>query len=933
MDPPRFPTTARQAPGGGGGVSVSSPPPSLPDSSTAPAAIKPVYPNHDPGHCAPDAAAMTDRTDHATASGARSAHASSVAYSALRPLVTAGLAGPAGASLLQQTAAAHATTVASTKVSPAASSSTPSTTSTSSSQRHYSAQPSPASVSSWSPTNRLGRSPLTMPSPASARSPRGAPAAATTTARGGTAFFVDLTSPVSVRPLSVLVPPHPSRRPATTTNAHDDDDVTDAPTTADHLHKMNARMLQATLNRSAFLYERRLKIKHRADLIKRKVLLQRHRDRLVALKRKTKAEIAQSAADLNRHRLMQARAEQFGALVERAQHVAITKRLERCVTMRRSFTTSFADLVIDTNLSLDAYLEADDEAAEREERHEMGGGEMGESQSHFSHTAGTTTARFGTTSTNAASRERSPTWSEPQFGAQHPAGSDAHPTTNPDSTPAVGIALHTGGLRSPSKTLTPPPPAPHTPAVPALHRTWSVPLTGGSSPSSQPLADLDAYLPPVTRYTLRELELTEILANVQLRHDLVFDGDMQFRPNVDGGRGSMRAAKTAAYWAEIGDELAQASAGTRAWFRVPLLLLELKEIVRELVPPSAEFETMLNEHMDIEWITQQLQKKTGVAVVGVVRWLADQLHQFCAPCRDALIETMVDQFKAEQYVTGFRTCLEVLEFMKLDFANHHLKKLRPWIVENAAEFEWKYFKERFESKLVTVHTTRAWFEASLERLPNEKPATVLNEALISLIADHNAMQPAAPTKLPETLSMDTARLAAYHNEFQDISIMAALLMLFRQACSGKARPTDVAATKQTLWTLLNDADTTMDHVTAQLVHDAGVVCGAALRDPERHLVAQLVDKTLALDNPVFALVQQRVARVLVAYLAGGGVAPPPPELARAGLAECVVEVEDLAKKVKVLADHHRATYAPLYDAMCQSWHARRRTGASTVTVG
>ncbi|KNE64107.1 hypothetical protein AMAG_09169 [Allomyces macrogynus ATCC 38327] len=924
MDPHGFPAAARQV--AGGGVSVSSAPTSLPDSATAPATIKPAYASHDPGHCAPDAA-TADRTDHTPASSTQPAHAStsSVAYSALRPLVTAGLTGPSGTSLLQQTAAAHAATSAST-TSPPASSSTPSTTSASSSQRHYSAQPSPVSMSSWSPTNRLGRTPLTMPSPASARSPRAL--AAAPTPRGGTAFFVDLTSPVSVRPLSVLVPPLPPR--TTTVDAHDDDDP-DAPTTTDHLHKMNARMLQATLNRSAFLYERRLKIKHRADLIKRKVLLQRHRDRLVALKRKTKAEIAQSVADLNRHRLMQARAEQFGALVERAQHVAITKRLERCVTMRRSFTTTFADLVIDTNLSLDAYLEADDEAAEQEERHEMGGGggaDSGEPQSHFSHAVGTTAARFGTTTTNAEARERSPTWSEPQFGT-HPAGFDAQPMAGTDPAPALGMALHTSNMRSPSKALTPPPPAPHT-AMPALHHTWSVPLTGGSSPSSQPLADLDAYLPPVTRYTLRELEVTEILANVQLRHDLVFDGDMQFRPNVDGDRGSVRAAKTAAYWAEIGDELAQASAGTRAWFRVPLLLLELKEIVRELVPPSAEFETMLNEHMDIEWITQQLQKKTGVAVVGVVRWLADQLHQYCAPCRDTLIETMVDQFKTEQYVVGFRTCLEVLEFMKLDFANHHLKKLRPWIVENAAEFEWKYFKERFESKLVTVHTTRAWFEAALERLPSEKPATVLNEALVSLIADHDAMQPATPTALPETLRMDTARLTAYHNDFQDISIMAALLMLFRQACSGKARPSDVAATKQTLWTLLNDADTTMDHVTAQLMHDAGQVRGLVLGDTERHLLAQMVDKTLALDNPVFALVQQRVARVLVAYLAAGGVVPPPAELARAGLAECVVEVEDLAKKVKVLADHHRATYAPLYDAMCQSWHALRRTGA---TVG
>ena len=42
--------------------------------------------------------------------------------------------------------------------------------------------------------------------------------------------------------------------------------------------------------------------------------------------------------------------------------------------------------------------------------------------------------------------------------------------------------------------------------------------------------------PPVTRATLRELDLHEIMRNPQLRHDVVFDPNLMFRPNYDGQR-------------------------------------------------------------------------------------------------------------------------------------------------------------------------------------------------------------------------------------------------------------------------------------------------------------------------------------------------------------------------------------------------------------
>ncbi|PWN45448.1 hypothetical protein IE81DRAFT_344752 [Ceraceosorus guamensis] len=61
--------------------------------------------------------------------------------------------------------------------------------------------------------------------------------------------------------------------------------------------------------------------------------------------------------------------------------------------------------------------------------------------------------------------------------------------------------------------------------------------------------------PPITRHTLRELDLCEILKNPQLRHDVVFDPNVQFRPNFDGERGRRKREAGDKYWAAISREI------------------------------------------------------------------------------------------------------------------------------------------------------------------------------------------------------------------------------------------------------------------------------------------------------------------------------------------------------------------------------------------
>ena len=68
-----------------------------------------------------------------------------------------------------------------------------------------------------------------------------------------------------------------------------------------------------------------------------------------------------------------------------------------------------------------------------------------------------------------------------------------------------------------------------TPPRPSLQHTRSNSQAHG-------VPSIPTLRPPVTKDTLRELDLAQILKCRQLRHDVVFDADLVFRPSFDGDR-------------------------------------------------------------------------------------------------------------------------------------------------------------------------------------------------------------------------------------------------------------------------------------------------------------------------------------------------------------------------------------------------------------
>ena len=419
--------------------------------------------------------------------------------------------------------------------------------------------------------------------------------------------------------------------------------------------------------------------------------------------------------------------------------------------------------------------------------------------------------------------------------------------------------------------------------------------------------DTKHLMPPITRFSLRELDVTEIYGNYQLRHDLVFDSDMQFRPNNDGDKGTVKALKACQYWNEIEAEILAVNEKSGQFLRMPVLLTEIREILIEMFNDTKEVKEELKE-ININVIIKGLEEDMDNGIPYMVL-IAKIMHIYCAPCRDELIDDMVALYQSRFHVDALTKCLDILEHMRLDFANHNLRKLRPLLVDKSSQCEWREFTNQM--KLYNAcQSTVNWIDSSFTAF---KETTITSNnfyefAFMRIITNSHMSE--TSINLPETLRYDKNRISSFHNDWQDISIMNTLLILFKQFSGTRAISKDVQRVKKLLWLILNDPETSMENVTAQLVKEISTVTMKKMDTKNICLLNRLVDSTLSIDSSIYIVVQKKVADALLHYLIHGQFDKT--ILKSTLLHELESETTELAMKIKQLVSYNQKTYQEVY---------------------
>lgn len=194
-----------------------------------------------------------------------------------------------------------------------------------------------------------------------------------------------------------------------------------------------------------------------------------------------------------------------------------------------------------------------------------------------------------------------------------------------------------------------------------------------------------AELPPITKQSLSELDIDNIVKNIKLRHDVNFDRDLSFRPNNEGSKGHQKSRQSQQYWLALEAELhlyTRLFKGTPplryvessvyfqcAQRRVPKMFKTIHEVLKSLVPERDH--ERVDEHLDVPMLMQEIER--GVCdMVALVEWTARLLKEHCAPMRDGWVDEMVVFMRngaATQdlgvIVQSLRKLLAMLETMKL----------------------------------------------------------------------------------------------------------------------------------------------------------------------------------------------------------------------------------------------------------------------------
>lgn len=351
--------------------------------------------------------------------------------------------------------------------------------------------------------------------------------------------------------------------------------------------------------------------------------------------------------------------------------------------------------------------------------------------------------------------------------------------------------------KSASPSLTPLPPTTTTTAQDLIHISENV--------------DPD-LIPPVNVSSLQEIELQEVVRNPQLRHDVVFDPQLQFRPNLEGERGHRKKLATEQYWTSVVAEceaLALTSSPEQASLIIDApksklrhLFITLREVLDSLLP--ARDRDHVSSILDIELLVQQLRQ--GVFdFTSLATWLSTVFKSHCAPMRDAWVDQMVskvEQGVASQspqlIVEGLRMIFAILEAMKLDVVNHQIRTLRPVMLENAIEFEHNYYARMLEKKKLDIDDSLEWYSNNLSKYTEkqqQQQAKVKSSTNLKVRYNHETYRSAfvrglvillacasdeLVTQFPSTFSFDFIRLATFRAEVRQLVCINICLLQYTQ---------------------------------------------------------------------------------------------------------------------------------------------------------
>lgn len=456
-----------------------------------------------------------------------------------------------------------------------------------------------------------------------------------------------------------------------------------------------------------------------------------------------------------------------------------------------------------------------------------------------------------------------------------------------------------------------------------LNRRDSVTKSRSSSPSNSQTTE-NTPVPKQDQMT----EVQNMWSNHKIAHEMIMDPEFKMkRSDSNTLEGKVAAMARKAFFDTIRDDFHNGKFTTH----VPNLLKDIKEILLGMVPEKSKLVIEIQEVLDMDLIQQQIDKDS-FDIEKCLSYITSKMLQLCAPVRDASIRALREE---TDLTSAFEKILDILEDMRFDLMNFQLESLKPHLKQQAVEYEQMKFEEVLAKGQITMDKTTAWLAKSADGLQSVQSArnpenlehpdlkvryeSVYHDALLGLIF---STTPLLEEEMAETLQLDTDRIMMMQNEAQAITIVASLCMLSKNVVP-ELRANDVAMKKlkETLFILLEAADTSIDHLATQIMATVNESLSQMprpkkLSDEQETIMKNMVEKTVSFSDAVYSLISRRMQTNIRQELEKGVFKSE--SLTRHGLDTVGKELETLSRKICLLAKHNKEVYVKHYDRILKS---------------
>ncbi|KAI8384730.1 T-complex protein 11-domain-containing protein [Radiomyces spectabilis] len=461
-----------------------------------------------------------------------------------------------------------------------------------------------------------------------------------------------------------------------------------------------------------------------------------------------------------------------------------------------------------------------------------------------------------------------------------------------------------------------------------------------------PIILQNIWTPPINSETLHELDISTIFKSLQLRHDLLFDPDLCFRPNLDGPNGRQKRKLADQYWQNVERAFdivfrPKAHVFPEQYDFLRIIITELRDILASLVSCPLTRNTLYQKcgkrltvddvraSLDPELLIQQLDFNV-FTIHKQIHFVQTVLGAICPENRRESLELMNHFFDQPNYGKALRHCFAVLEAIKLDQANNALRQYRSYLVDTCAKFEWRSFKKQFQKETLPLDSIIQWLKSGC--LQYSSPHAFLDvyyAALISLVTDDDETRRVfqqSTVPYPITLQFDRRRLTQeFRFEFQNIIVIAILLMPYRHLAGRQWKLGDIFQLKQVYSALLNEASSSTRRSSRVSCFQLALhACHVALELQKPHAAStdlghlahfwgEWLTQNLQPYSFIYKLMYERVVFSLRHYLHRGPVMRNSSTMI--GLED---DIESLGFKIKMVADLNLQIFTPLYQCLMAS---------------